>query len=136
MALPLAITCLPDTYFVAQWLPGQLPAEDMVRLNDSSRFMSITVTPDEISGVMTSAALTQVSRPAKQEGPFALLKVEGVLDFSLTGILSCLLQPLAKATIPVFTLSTYNTDYILVPSDNASTAMQVLGEVDGVTLSP
>lgn len=42
------------------------------------------------------------------------MRVQGVLDFSLTGILSRLSTVLADARIPIFAVSTYNTDYILI----------------------
>jgi len=45
---------------------------------------------------------------------WSYLKVEGVLDFSLTGILSSIAVPLAEAGFSVFSISTYDTDYILV----------------------
>ena len=43
----------------------------------------------------------------------------GPLDFALTGVLYALLAPLAEAEISVFTISTYDTDWILVPADRA-----------------
>ena len=55
-------------------------------------------------------------------------RVEGVLDFSLTGILSGLSQVLAEKGIGIFAVSTYNTDYILVKEKNFESAMQALTE--------
>ena len=43
-----------------------------------------------------------------------MFRVEGIVDFSLTGILSRLSSALAEARIGVFAVSTFNTDYILV----------------------
>jgi hypothetical protein len=40
--------------------------------------------------------------------------VEGPLDFALTGILASLTEPLAVHQVPVFAVSTYDTDYLLV----------------------
>ncbi len=48
------------------------------------------------------------------QGGWRILKVMGPLDFSETGILSSILEPLRNRQISVFTVSTYNTDYILV----------------------
>jgi hypothetical protein len=48
--------------------------------------------------------------------------VQGPLDFSLTGILARLSAPLADAGVPIFVLSTFDTDYVLVRSDHAEAA--------------
>jgi hypothetical protein len=58
------------------------------------------------------------------QGPFATFMVEGPLDFSLTGIVAQLSAPLAAADIPIFVLSTYDTDYVLVPQALATDAVQ------------
>ena len=53
-------------------------------------------------------------------------RIQGVLDFSLIGILSKLSGVLADNDIGIFAVSTYNTDYILVKSENFEKAMNVL----------
>lgn len=50
---------------------------------------------------------------AREDG-FRALRVRGPLDFSLVGVLSSLLCPLAERGISVFAVSTFDTDYILV----------------------
>jgi hypothetical protein len=51
--------------------------------------------------------------------------VHGPLDPEMTGVLSALLAPLAEARIPVFPMSTFDTDWILVPRAEASRAAEV-----------
>ena len=53
-------------------------------------------------------------------------RIEGVLDFSLIGILSKLSAVLAENKIGIFAVSTYNTDYIFVKSENFERALKVL----------
>ncbi len=53
-------------------------------------------------------------------------RIQGVLDFSLIGILSKLSGILAENKIGIFAVSTFNTDYILVKSQNFEKALQVL----------
>ena len=53
-------------------------------------------------------------------------RIEGVLDFSLIGILSKLSAVLAENKIGIFAVSTYNTDYILVKEENFDRALNVL----------
>ncbi|MBE9375426.1 ACT domain-containing protein [Saccharopolyspora sp. HNM0983] len=60
------------------------------------------------------------------QGPFRALEVQGPLDFSLTGVLASLLVPLADAGVSVFTLSTFDTDWILVPAESADAAVDSL----------
>lgn len=55
-------------------------------------------------------------------------RIEGVLDFSLIGILSKISGILADNKIGIFAVSTYNTDYILVKEENYMKALMVLSE--------
>ena len=55
-------------------------------------------------------------------------RIQGVLDFSLIGILSKLSSILAENNIGIFAVSTYNTDYILVKSENFPKALSVLSD--------
>ena len=53
-------------------------------------------------------------------------RIQGVLDFSLIGILSKISGILADNKIGIFAVSTYNTDYILTKADNFDRALSVL----------
>lgn len=72
---------------------------------------AVTRTPEELSIVCEE---TTVPAEVQAERGWAALRVAGSLDFSLTGILARLTQPLAEAGVSVFALSTYDTDYLLV----------------------
>ena len=85
----------------------------------SSTLFSITATAHETSLVCGLAGVPTKARP---QGPFTAFQVQGPLDFALTGILSGLLAPLAEERISVFTLSTYDTDWVLVGADDADRA--------------
>lgn len=58
-------------------------------------------------------------------GPWQAFEIEGHIDFLLTGVLSGIIAPLASSRIPVTTLSTYQTDWILVPAEHAQHAANV-----------
>ena len=62
---------------------------------------------------------------ARDDG-WRALRIEGVLDFSLVWILAKLSGILAEHQIPVFAVSTYNTDYLLVKQENWSSALDAL----------
>lgn len=68
-------------------------------------------TGEEIS--LVCAMGSQPPAQTAQEG-FCMLRVEGVLDFALVGILAGLTAPLRDAGISVFACSTFDTDYLLV----------------------
>jgi len=115
----LHLQVLPQTFAVCR-----LPADaDVPPWAVAGRFFSITRTEDE-----TSVVCPDVSVPegVESEGGWQALKVQGPLDFSLTGVLASLAVPLAEAGIPVFALSTFETDYLLVKQDRLETAMRTL----------
>jgi hypothetical protein len=86
-------------------------------------FVSVTRTADELS-VVCAESLAPAG--AKVQEGWRAFKVQGPLDFALTGVLSCLLEPLAEAKISVFTVATYDTDYILVREPELAAATAVL----------
>ena len=53
-------------------------------------------------------------------------RVQGILDFSLIGILSKIAEILAKNSISIFVISTYNTDYVLIKKENYQKALDIL----------
>ena len=87
----------------------------------SGTLFSVTATAHETSLVCGARG---VPRKVRQQGPFIAFAVEGTLDFSLTGVLAGLLVPLAEAAIPVFVVSTFDTDWLLVPADRAPAAAE------------
>ncbi len=110
-----ALTKHPEKLGVARLGPGA----DLPTWASSGTLLSITATADETSVVCTYAA---IPKKAKPQGPFTAYQVQGPLDFALTGILSALLQPLAEAEISIFSLSTFDTDWILVPQPKEGAA--------------
>ena len=85
--------------------------------------VSITRTADELSIVCPSEAVPDTVRT---ERGFCVLKIEGPFDFSLTGILLAVIEPLADVGISIFALSTYDTDYVLVKKKDLNQAVSVL----------
>jgi len=73
-------------------------------------FVSFTLTPDELSVVCEERF---VPPEIKAERGWSALKFHGPLDFSLIGLLASVTNVLAEANIGIFTISTYDTDYIL-----------------------
>ncbi len=90
------------------------------------KFVSITKTDEELSIVCDQSIIPKQVEAISIVKDWRALKVEGPLDFSLTGILSALLQPLAEQKISIFALSTYDTDYIMVKENDLTHAIKIL----------
>lgn len=54
------------------------------------------------------------------------IKVDQPLDFAMTGVLASLAAPLAEARVPIFALSTFDTDYVMVGADRPDDALAAL----------
>lgn len=116
-ALPLRV--LPEPLAIAR-----LPAgADVPTWATRGSFISIIRTEHELSVVAPAAG---VPSHAKAERGWRALHVVGTLDFALTGVLAAITAPLAEAEIPVFALSTYDTDYVLVREAMLETALDAL----------
>ena len=92
----------------------------------SKKFYFIGKTDEEISLVCKTED-TPVNTTDRDDG-WKGFRIEGVLDFSLIGILSKISGILADNRIGIFAVSTYNTDYILVKKENFDKALGVLAE--------
>jgi hypothetical protein len=90
---------------------------------DCTHFHSLTVTGDEQSVVCLDQ---DIPGDVRKEGGWRLLKIRGPLAFTLVGILSSLISPLATAGISIFALSTFDTDYLLIKAESFSAACQIL----------
>ena len=102
------------------------PAETIPLWALNGDVFSITRTDEELSVVCPSDCLPINERMKEVENDWKCIKVEGVLDFSLTGILSSLANTLAESKISIFAISTFNTDYLLVKGHSIEKARVVL----------
>jgi len=117
--ISLHLTLLPDKLAVCRLAAGsQLPEWAI-----SGGLISATWTPEETSVVCPAAA---VPPGIRAETGWRAFGVAGPLDFGLTGILLSIAQPLAEASISIFALSTYNTDYVLVKESSLDAAIAAL----------
>lgn len=64
----------------------------------------------------------------EQDNGWKAFRIQGILDFSLIGILSRISTLLADNDIGIFAISTYNTDYILTKEENYLKALAVLSD--------
>lgn len=90
-----------------------------------AKFASFTKTEDEFSLVIDKNNLP--NHQFVNEG-WKAFKIIGPLDFSLVGIILQVISPLSKNGISIFTISTFDTDYILVKKEQLQRAVEVLKE--------
>jgi len=90
-----------------------------------SEFYSMTRTQDELSIVCKHVDITADDK-TKINSHWRILKINGPLDLSLIGIIANISNLLGKNKIPIFTISTYDTDYILVKNQNIDKALTAL----------
>ena len=64
----------------------------------------------------------------EREDGWRAFRIQGILDFSLIGILAEISSMLADHKIGIFVISTYNTDYILTRAENFERAVRVLAD--------
>jgi hypothetical protein len=118
----MQLRTLPDGYAIVRLQPGaELP--DWV---DAGPFRSVTRTDNEVSVVCRDL---DVPEGESAERGWRVLEVNGPLDFSLTGVVAGLVVPLAEAGIPIFVISTFETDYVLVRGDDLEAACETLEAV-------
>ena len=99
---------------------------DIADISTDADFYFIGKTDEEISLVCKTED-TPADTIERDDG-WRGFRIEGVLDFSLIGILSKISGILADNKIGIFAVSTYNTDYILVKEENYMKALTVLSE--------
>jgi len=105
--------------------------EAITDIDLTTDFFFVGKTDDEISLVCKTDDLP-VKTTERDDG-WKGFRIQGILDFSLIGILSKLSGILTENNIGIFAVSTFNTDYILVKEENFERALSVLSE-EGYTI--
>lgn len=93
---------------------------------DLSRELTFTGTTDEECSLVCPTDAVPANATEREDG-WRAFRIQGVLDFSLVGILARVSGVLADANVGLFAVSTFNTDYILVKGENLARALAALG---------
>jgi len=116
-----------DATYTIQQFPEKLavvklpPGAEIPAWAESSSLFSITATATETSVVCAGRSIPTKVTGVKGLTGFAL---QGALDPTASGVLVALLQPLAEDQISVFTISTHDTNWILVPAADGDRTAQ------------
>lgn len=113
------LTVLKDHFAICRLdLTDEIPAWAL-----ESHFVSITRTLDELSIICPQEV---VPKDVICEKEWRGIGIVGPLPLHMVGVLKTLAIPLARRSISIFVISTYDTDYLLVPQDSLDQAIEVL----------
>ena len=98
--------------------------KDLSQVNYADEFCFIGKTDEELSLVCSTESVPE--NATECDKGWRAFRIQGVLDFSLIGILSKISGILADNKIGIFAVSTYNTDYVLTKEENFEKAIEVL----------
>ncbi len=116
----MELRILDETFAVARLaadasVPAWVGGNDLLAVVRTRKELSIVCRDDAVPATVSEV----------QHG-FRAFVVSGTLDFALIGIIADLAKPLADAGIPIFGISTYDTDHILVRTDRLDDARAAL----------
>lgn len=126
----VGLALLEGTYAISRFEPGAaepqwVRAGAVAEAAEGRLLFSLTRTPEEVSVVCAEELIPEGVEASRGWGA---LRVRSRLDHSLTGVLASIATPLAAAEVPIFTVSTFDTDYVLFPSERLEEAVEALEE--------
>jgi uncharacterized protein len=113
------LTTLDELYAIVRLDPDTPMPEWVGR----GHFWSVTRSDSELSIVCRQE---DVPVTASAERGWVAFELAGPLDFTLTGVVASLCSPLADARVPIFVLSTFETDYLLVREPDLHRSIEAL----------
>lgn len=122
---------LPGEYVIARYAPETDIAPMLPGLAASAALLSVTRTGQELSIVCEASAAPE---GAEIDGPWRALYAGGPIPFGLTGVVTSLVSPLSAIGCPVFVVSTFDGDVLMVPTGTYDEACAALREA-GHTLA-
>jgi hypothetical protein len=112
---------LPGHYAIVR-LPPDATVPEWATNGDLT---SITRTGAELSIV---CAANNLPPDMHSDLHWICLKLEGPFPFSQTGVLLSFIEPLSNNRVPIFAISTYDTDYVLISQEHIARAVDLLRE--------
>ena len=110
---------LPGLYGIVR-LGSEVPVPSWATKGD---FSAVTRTAEELSIVCPASNLPDGVRSQHR---WICLRLEGPFPLSQTGVLLSFIEPLSTNGVPIFAVSTHNTDYVFVRDDKAKRALDLL----------
>jgi hypothetical protein len=114
----MKLTLLEGEYNVHRLSP-QVPIPDL----SQQQFYNIVQTAEELSVVCIDSIRIDADQTEKH---WRIIKVAGPLEFNMTGVIFKISKILAEASISIFVISTFDTDYVMVKNEKIKAAMLAL----------
>lgn len=114
---------LSDEYVIARLAADDPVPVGLDRAAPAGAYVSITRTPQELS-IVCPAELAPEG--AEIDGPWVAFYAGGPIPFGLTGVVTSLVTPLSAAGCPVFVVSTFDGDVVMVPASRRDDAVALL----------
>jgi hypothetical protein len=122
---------LPEGFSVHQYDHDFKLSADIL----NTPWYTISKTASELS-IILPTEYTLPIKANKTEDGWRMFQVDAQMDFGLVGILARIVGPLKDVSIPVFVVSTYDTDYIMVKDDKLTEAIKVLNGQPNIVVKP
>lgn len=123
----LTLCVLPQNYSIISLAPGKMI--DLGSFQPDATLFSLTITSEEVSVICEDGSLDDY---VKCENGWRAIKIINNFPLTSIGILGSVIQPLIKENINLFAISTFNTDYILIPNNKLHLAIDALSEAGHV----
>ncbi len=110
-----------------KWIDGNFTVCKVTKgskIDIDDTFYFTAKTDEELSLVCRSVFVPE--NALEREDGWVLFRIEGILDFQMVGVLAKVSAILAENSISIFAISTFNTDYILIKSENKQKASTIL----------
>jgi len=114
---------LAGDYVIVRLVPTAEVPSHLLTDSSADGFVSITRTPQELSIVCRSEI---APAEAEIDGPWTALYASGPIPFGLTGVVTSLVAPLSAVGCPVFVVSTFDGDILMIPTANRDQAREQL----------
>jgi len=125
----LALEWVPGAFAICR-LPASAPVPDWAGAGSGQSLVNITRTDHELAILVPQEV---VPEGVQAQRGWVALRVAGKLDMLSIGVLARLTGALAEAEVPVFTISTFDTDVLLVKSPDVGRALEALEGVADVS---
>jgi hypothetical protein len=116
---------LPGDYVIARLRATAAVPRELLDASPGDGYVSVTRTPQELSIVCRAE---HAPAGAEIDGPWSALYAGGPIPFGLTGVVTSLVAPLSAAGCPVFVVSTFDGDILMVPSAEMEGARVLLAQ--------
>jgi uncharacterized protein len=92
----------------------------------ATRFVQLLRSPGEITVVCPRESIPATESGVEAHGGYVALQLEGPFPLDAVGILKAFIAPLAEAKVPIFAISSFETDFVLIEAGRSKEAMEKL----------